>query len=241
MSPPISPPDIPPPPPRRRYPTARELAADGFAPLLLGALERHQRRFGTAAEACAALRCIAVNDPICRDIEAAGGVARITAVLAALLADLAAGEQQRRPGGAAASGVPMGVSSGSGGAGDALPAPAAASPEEALPAAPPAEAVAGSGDAAGDDDEAAARRLRMVRAGFGVLRSLSNSDTVKVAMCAGDARPLAVMLQALEVRPPSPWAPQLPRHRTRLLPPLPRRCCAQRPVSSSTRWAASRA
>lgn len=145
----------------------------------------HQRRYGAAAEVCAALRAIAVNDPICRDIEAAGGVARVTAVLAAHIEDLAA-EQQQRGGGGGVSGAP---SAGGGAAAEAAPPPA--EPAAAAPAA-----------AAPVAEEDLARRQRMVRAGFGVLRSLSNSDAVKVAMCAGDARPLRAMLAALQVCAP---------------------------------------
>lgn len=164
-----------------------------------------------ASEALAALKALTVNEDVCKEIDAKGGVAAITRALARQLAFPY---------------VPTTSKQHQQGTGDAAAAPAAKKSRKPLePVAEGGEGGEGADQDPGDDDEgqddeptatpavaaaepassssssasttsstsaapvdpaaaaASARRGRMLRGGLAVLRALAGSDTVKKRMC----------------------------------------------------------
>jgi hypothetical protein len=233
---------------RIRFPVifaARELAADGFPPLLLNAMERHQRRYGTAAEVLSALRSIAVNDPICREIEATGGVQRITKVLREYISEIAgAAPMPPLPVVDAPASATLSLSE--------LPVPSAAAVaavvsavgtgggslvEQAAVGTASVPGGGGGGGAAASDENS--RRMRMIRAAFGVLRSLANSDAVKVRIAPVSDAPWTVLASSPAATRASihPLCPRSPCARGRPFPLLhcckPYKCCLECPLSWS--------
>jgi hypothetical protein len=239
------------------YAFARTIAKDHIMPrLLLQALQYHNKDASVAAEVYAALRSIIVNDEVCREVDALGGIDIISNMLALHVSQplsaidassISSLSMARQP----SSTLPtVSESTGSGEDIDEDAASVATSTtphlvqaisrsvesstivttilnpdsEETLVDEEPgalSESVIDTDGASSIDTSASSttttskigsrhrglglgigsetsvqRRVRMVRCGFAVLRSLANSDPNKLKM--GEGPTLGVLLQALE-------------------------------------------
>jgi hypothetical protein len=185
--------------------------------LLLAAAERYHGHVPTLCELYSALKALIVNDEICREVDALGGIDSITRHLgeqacgepisATLLQGGGGGSGGGGGGGGAATRGPTralpvvpeeggegGVEDASGGGGGGGGGGGDDDAEESSPA-----AAAGASPAAAADAAAAlsaAARVRLLRTGLRLLRTLANSDPNKVKM--GSGATLRLLLQAFD-------------------------------------------
>jgi len=152
-----------------------------------------------------AVKAVTVNDEICREIERLGGVDTVVACLTPHVEGGIVLPATATAATTAAAASPAAGAGGMGGSADASTPPVTPTPVATPTAAvvdgiavgAPAATIAGVGAAGSTVVDPMVRRERMVRCGMAVLRSVANSDALKVRMCADAATPMKLMLAAM--------------------------------------------